>query len=151
MKLYTIGGEFQMKNNKGYTLIEVLIIIVIVGIIVSLIYSLAPKSFKHFESQREKSDIISDLRLAMSYLTKEIRKSEKVEVIDGNLADDGSLIIDDINFRLENNVFKKEDETIVDGVKNIKVNKIESNITIVIISEDKKGKQHSIKSVINIR
>ncbi len=140
-----------MENNKGYSLIEVLIVVALIGVILSLIYSLAPKSFKHFELQREKSDIISDMRLAMSYLTKEIRKSDGVEVVNGSLVEDGSLIIDDINFTLENNAFKKGDKTIVDLIKDIKVNKTESNITIEIITEDKKGKQHSIKSVINIR
>lgn len=140
-----------MENNKGYSLIEVLIVVALIGVILSLIYSLAPKSFKHFELQREKSNIISDMRLAMSYLTKEIRKSDRVEVVDGSLVEDGSLIINDINFTLENNAFKKGDKTIVDPIKDIKVNKTESNITIEIITEDKKGKQHSIKSVINIR
>lgn len=140
-----------MENNKGYSLIEVLIVVALIGVILSLIYSLAPKSFKHFELQREKSNIISDMRLAMSYLTKEIRKSDGVEVVNGSLVEDGSLIIDDINFTLENNAFKKGDKTIVDLIKDIKVNKTESNITIEIITEDKKGKQHSIKSVINIR
>lgn len=151
MKLYTIGRRFPVKNNKGYSLIEVLIVVALIGVILSLIYSLAPKSFKHFELQREKSNIISDMRLAMSYLTKEIRKSDGVEVVNGSLVEDGSLIIDDINFTLENNAFKKGDKTIVDLIKDIKVNKTESNITIEIITEDKKGKQHSIKSVINIR
>ena len=72
-----------MNNKKGLTLIELVIVLALIGILSSLLFFPILFSFDNFEKQSNTVNEISTARSTMELLTKEIRKSEKIEV-EGN-------------------------------------------------------------------
>jgi len=69
------------RNNKGITLIELLISLAIVGIVISLAFSMNIFAQKVYIKGGNKSDIQFNLRLASDYITKEARFATGVEIL----------------------------------------------------------------------
>lgn len=95
-------------NNKGFTLIEVISVVIILGIIVSLVI---PSLFGYFDTTKEKSEEIFSKQLS--------------KIIDDYVSLEGSKIkFDNTNYKL----VKKCNPFITDDCKEVKVYK---NITKV--------------------
>ena len=131
-----------MVNKKGFTLIELLLVLVLIGIALSIIFSPIVFSFKSFDTQNEKANVISDARTIMDYLTREIRKADmdKVEVVDG------SLVIDLKKYGLKDGILYKDDKKVIEGIDNIIMEKHSEKITIEIIIE-----AYKLSSDVNLR
>mgnify|MGYP000874519452 CR=1 FL=1 len=134
-----------MKKNRGFSLIELVMVVALIGIFIAVIFSPIGFSLRNFKAQNEKANIISDRRALMDYLTREIRRSEVVDIIDD------TLIIDSRVYRIEEGIFLKDDERIMDGIDGWIIDRIGETINIEIKSIDSKGKEYSISSSINIR
>jgi prepilin-type N-terminal cleavage/methylation domain-containing protein len=94
MNPYTLGREGVIKvktNNKGFTLIEVIVSMILVGIVVSVIFMPINFSFLNHGSLHEKAYIMSDTRYAMDYLTRQIRQSSQVEVTGNKIRTDSGV------------------------------------------------------------
>lgn len=146
-----------MKTNKGFTLIELTIVIALVGIIVTLLFMPMTFSLKTFQSQNEKANLIADERLLMDYLTREIRKATSVSV-DENEDEDGDkgiLILDGHEYKFENGRLFKDDEEIAEGIEELSFEEIIEGeikeIRIEIEMKDSRGKPHKLSSTITIR
>lgn len=101
-------------SEKGVTLVELLAALTILSIVMLLASSVHLFAQKQMNSQSKEIQIQSDERLAMSLITKEIRKAQTVEVKNPN-----ELTINGVDiYRLEGTVLKKNN---VDYISNIKV------------------------------
>lgn len=134
-----------MKNKKGFTLIELLLVLGLLGIVIAMIFSPFIISSRTFDSQNEKTDIISESRYAMDYLGREIRKADIVEVIDN------TLILDGESYKLEAGSLMKADKVIARGIDRIDIDKKDDKLEIEISVRDKKNKEHILSSTIYIR
>ena len=146
-----------MGNNRGITLIELIIVIALIGIVLSIVFSPITFSFRNFNAQNEKTAITSRARAAMDYLTREIRKSDIVEINDNVIT--VNLDDNENKYKLENKILFKNDKKIIDGIDGLNISpdidpdidpdNITINIKITI--KDSKGKDHTLSSDINIR
>lgn len=134
-----------MKNKRGFTLIELVIVLALLGIVLSMIFSPIIFSFKNFDIQNEKANIISDARATMDYLTRAIRKADTVEVVDGNLSMDSKM------YKLEDRILFKEAKKVMEGIDELNINKVDKTINIEIVIKNSKGENYKLSSIINIR
>lgn len=134
-----------MKNKRGFTLIELVIVLALLGIVLSMIFSPIIFSFKNFDIQNEKANIISDARATMDYLTRAIRKADTVEVVDGNLSMDSKM------YKLEERILFKEAKKVMEGIDELNINKVDKTINIEIVIKNSKGENYKLSSIINIR
>ncbi|MDP4093530.1 MAG: prepilin-type N-terminal cleavage/methylation domain-containing protein [Bacillota bacterium] len=64
------------NNNKGFTLIELTVVLVILAIVGTMVYSLVGSGTKAYKEISENSDEQSDARIAMSYITMRLRQND---------------------------------------------------------------------------
>ncbi len=135
-----------MKSNKGFTLIELVIILGLLGIVLPLIFSPVVFSMENIEIQSEKANITSTLRAAMDHLTRQIRGADAVEVTDGN-----TITIDSRVYKIESGNLTEDGTVVIAGVDRLFVSKAGKEISIEVAITDGKGKEHSLNSTINMR
>lgn len=70
------------KNNKGFTLIEVIISLALMGIVAAMIYSLFDFNLKSYAIGNRQSHLQSEVRLSAGNLTKIVRNADKMQLID---------------------------------------------------------------------
>lgn len=69
------------SNNKGFSLIELILVMAILGIIVTLAYSMHIFGIKAFAIGGDKTNVQSEARKAADFITKEIRLAAEVELL----------------------------------------------------------------------
>lgn len=153
-----------MKNEKGFTLIELIIVLALLAIVLTIIFRPITFSLKNFNIQNEKADSISKARDTMDYLTRQIRKADIVEVVDGNLIvqffDDNDLIVDSKIYKLESRIIFEDENKIIEGIDELhisdkKIDELhisdEDKIYIEIIIKDNRDRDYKLSSYINLR
>lgn len=73
-----------MKNEKGFTLVEVLAGIVILAIVGAILFNLLTSSNKEYKSQVDDTTNLNELSFIMKEITRDFRKSLNNPVIDKN-------------------------------------------------------------------
>ena len=66
------------QKNKGFTLIEILLVITICSIIILPLYAILNTSSNIFKSSKEKDEVILNAKHAIEYLKREIRASDMI-------------------------------------------------------------------------
>lgn len=117
----------MIKNEEGITLIELLVSIAIFSVIVSLALSILLFGSRSFHKQTNETNDLLNIRNAIDHLTREIRKSDHVDVRDGIL----TLNKTD-TYRLDNNRLMKNETVIIDHIDEFKVMKSGSMIDITL-------------------
>lgn len=69
------------KNKKSFTLIELLVVIAILGLVASIAFSMFSFSNRVFKNSNINYDVQNDIRLAASYLSKEVRFATHLDII----------------------------------------------------------------------
>lgn len=116
------------RNEKGFTLVEVLATLVLVSIIALLASSIHLFAQNQTNTQREEIHIQSNERAAMRLIKSEIRKAVKVETNHPN-----ELIINGTDeYRLEESDLKKNDITVISGIKKFAVTMHDNQIKLKI-------------------
>ncbi|MBU5677588.1 hypothetical protein KQI88_14285 [Alkaliphilus sp. MSJ-5] len=132
-RLYNLN---LIKNNKGYTFIELLLILAFLGILMLIINSLSILGLKTFNFASYQGSLQQNLRLATNFITKETRFASDVQILNLSLSE---LITEmektDNEYHyiyLENNVLKYryEDKSnyVADKIKELDFNKSTKNI-----------------------
>lgn len=137
-----------MKDNRGVALVELLVVLGLIGIVLSLILLPIIFSYNSFEIQDERANIVSDARETMDYLTRQIRKTNHVEVVDDN-----TIIMDSIVYKLDNGIIYKGDTEVIKGIDELLIKTDENGrtISIEIAIKDSKGQYYRLSSNTNIR
>ena len=85
-----------MKNEKGLTLIELIITLLIVSLLLGSIYGILQGTLRVWLHGSEKMDIQQNARIAMNTLESEIKRADRVNVNSTstslNLTIDGQLV-----------------------------------------------------------
>ncbi len=135
-----------MKNNKGFTLIELVLVLGLIGIVLSMIFSPIIFSVQNFGTQNEKASITSDLRTTMDHLTRQIRKANVVDVVDAN-----TIEIDSKVYTIQGRNLTKDGIVVISGIDKLIVNRDGKGIKIKVVIMDSKGKEYSLSSIMNKR
>ena len=69
-----------MKNEKGFTLVEVLAVIVILAIVGSILFNLLTSSNKEYKSQVDDTTNLNELSFIMKEITRDFRKTKIVNI-----------------------------------------------------------------------
>jgi prepilin-type N-terminal cleavage/methylation domain-containing protein len=136
-----LGGEFSVKNDKGYTLIELMIVLALIGIVLSTFFAPLTFSLRSFERQTEKAKIVSELRTTMDYLTRQIRRAYEIEVVDGS-----SVKIDSEVYAVINKNLTRAGKMVREGIDQLIVRQNGKEITIGIVIVDTEGREHDLYS-----
>ncbi len=85
-----------MKNNNGFTLVELLVVIAVSGILLTAVYFLLISGFNNFYLGTDRAKIQSDIRLVENILNNELRNVECIEIASlGECTDfDSSFILE---------------------------------------------------------
>lgn len=117
----------MIKNEKGVTLIELIVSLAIFSVVVSLTLSVLLFGSRAFKKQTNESNDLLNVRNAIAYLTKEIRKADKVDIRNGIL----TLNERDV-YILENNAIMKNSTPIVYNIDILEIVKSSLKIEIAI-------------------
>jgi prepilin-type N-terminal cleavage/methylation domain-containing protein len=134
-----------MKDEKGLTLIELLVVLALISIVFSLLWNPLNFSFRNFDAQNEKRNIISDARFTMDYLTRQIRQAQEIEIKNDNIKMDSSI------YKVDNRALFKDDKKIIEGIDDLNIDKADQCLNIEIVIIDSGGKDYRLSSTINIR
>ncbi|MBS4030508.1 MAG: hypothetical protein KGZ63_03665 [Clostridiales bacterium] len=69
-------------NNKGLTVIEFIIAFALLNFVLMLVYSSYFVGFRSFQSGEEKSNVQRNIRIAVTFITKEIRNATELVLVD---------------------------------------------------------------------
>lgn len=147
MNPYIHGSEgvFQVENKKGFTIIELVIVLGLVGMVLSMIFIPVTFATKNFSSENKRMNNISNARVTMDYLTTQIRKSNEIRI------DDDKIKIGTNIYKLENRTLFKDEQEVINGIDELIINKSGETVVIKIIIKNNKGEDYVLSSIINIR
>ncbi|MGF7397056.1 prepilin-type N-terminal cleavage/methylation domain-containing protein [Thermoanaerobacterium thermosaccharolyticum] len=151
-----------IKDDKGFTLVELLVTLALLGIVISIYSSLYYSGYKSYTSTQNNIDIEQNVRYAMDYIVNQIDKGpSSIGIIDNGhgLVIDGNYIqLDTKNNKiyLDQNQGHEIATKIVEFNVSLKNNKL-LNIEIVGQNSDGTGRFSlstdifARKSVINVQ
>ncbi len=141
----------MLSNKKGVTLLELIIALAIMSIIMAVCFSVFSYGMKGYQRKTANVDSQIDVRYVLSYLNREIRRAEHVEVNTNilKLTDETGNITE---YKLNGDEIIKNATTIVDGINTFMVTMNGDKIEIFIESvENSSGDSYELSSEITIR
>ncbi len=136
----------MIKNKKGVTLIELLVVLSIISIIISLAFSVFFVGTKNFSAQTANTNNQSNVRYALSIISRDIRKADSVTI------SENTITIDAFEYKLENNELLKGEQILATDIEDFSIEKEGNKITIEINSlANSVGNSVSLSSTIYIR
>jgi prepilin-type N-terminal cleavage/methylation domain-containing protein len=136
----------MIKNRKGFTLVELMIVLALLSVVMMVGFSFFSYSFKSFNAQTDNIDNQSKVRYAISDVTKEIRKVNGLNIIISNEMD-----VDGVVYKLQGSTLSKNGNVLVSGIKLFKPSSVGNKITLEITSQPKHGREFTLISEIYIR
>lgn len=147
-----------MGRNRGFTLIELIITLGLIGIFLSMAFSPFIFSYKNFSNQNTNAEDIAVARRAMDYLVREIRKSDSIEVGEGDAGGGFAkeLIIDGCTYEIIDRSLCKDGEEFIKGIDELRVREIMDEdegigMEINIVIKNGKGEDYILSSTVYIR
>ena len=93
-----------MGNNRGITLIEVLVSIVIIGLVITALYNMNIAGFNFLAYNQDRVELQDQARLISSNLERQIRKANGIDI---DSSDQNNLYLESGDrFYVENDIFK---------------------------------------------
>lgn len=146
----------MIKNRKGFTLVELMIVLALLGVVIMMGFSVLSFGYKSFNAQADNIDNQSNVRHAISDISKEIRRNSADITIPGG-AKSGDVIsgdtikIDGIQYTLKENSLLKNTNELVSGIESFKTSIEVNKITLKITSQAKRGREFTLTSEIYVR
>ncbi len=139
-----------INNDRGVTLIELIMSIAIIGIVIIVIFSVLSFGVKSFTTQADSIEHQSNLRQTMSHITKEIRKADGVSKEGSILKIEKGSIEDE--YKLDGHILKKNTDQLAQDIQSFEVEIDGDKVKITIMSiQGKNGQNESLSSEINRR
>ena len=141
------------SRQGGFTLIELLIAVALTAVVAALAYGVLFQGLTNFSAESEEVEAQTNVRYALTYLSRQIRKGESITV-NATGTNGPTLCIDNTyEYYLTNNMVcekKEEKETpLVAGISNMSISMADKNITITITSiADSRG--HTVTETMDI-
>lgn len=138
----------MLAQQKGITLVELLAVMVIGGIVMILILGIFSNGNKTYQNQTARSEQLTDMRYIAKVITKEIRMTDKVSIMNGDLilGSDEKVV-----FSLENGQIKKDEEVIASEIAVLAFHFIDRTLIIEIESKDENNNKQQVGTEIYIR
>ncbi|UJF14840.1 prepilin-type N-terminal cleavage/methylation domain-containing protein [Jeotgalibaca sp. MA1X17-3] len=140
----------SLVNEEGMTLIELLASIAILSVVILLVGSVHMFGQKQYINESYSAKQSNDLTYSLSVLSREVRKAGP----DSVTVDKSVLIIDGIEFKLDNSQLKKNGQVLADNIESFDVEEIEDNegIKISVTSKpNQNGKSKEYSTAIYFR
>jgi len=98
-----------MENNRGFTLIEVLVSIAIIGLVITALFNMNIAGFNFLAYNQDRVELQDQARLITTNLETQIRKSSG---IDHTMSDQNNLYLKNGDrFYVQNNILKFSDSS----------------------------------------
>lgn len=138
----------MLAQQKGITLVELLAVMVIGGIVMILILGIFSNGNKTYQNQTARSEQLTDMRYIAKVITKEIRMTDKVSIVNDDLilGSDEKVV-----FSLENGQIKKDEEVIASEIAVLAFHFIDRTLIIEIESKDENNNKQQVGTEIYIR
>lgn len=137
-----------IKNSKGVTLIELIVVLGLVSLVLLVGYNLLPLGLNTFGMQTENIDNQSRARQAIRQISGEIRKAGSVDVIDEYSIDiDGVLY----KFQEDENTLLRDGNDFMSGIKLFTTSRNGNEINLEITTLAKDSHEVTLSTVIYIR
>lgn len=107
--------DCHLKNEMGFTLVELLASLAILSLIIGLIGSVTIFGIKQYDQQVVDAEQSNDYAYALSALSKEVRSAEKVEVLEGTISADGVVFVQEGSQLIKKTI--EGQEILADNVK----------------------------------
>lgn len=131
--------DCYLKNENGFTLVELLASLAILSMIISLIGSVTMFGIKQYDTQTTAASQSNDYTYALTVLSKEVRSAEKVEISEGSISVDGIVFVQDGSRLIKKT--NADQEILAEDVKSGGFQIVKNaNKTIVITLESAKQK-----------
>lgn len=150
-----------IKNKKGFTLVELIIVLALLGIVIMMGLSILSFSYKSFDSQVDNIDNQSKVQYAINEISKKIRSDSTGITIPGGITADGKIsgeiiTVGGVEYTLEQNVLYKTDSLnnknkLVSGIKSFTTSIEGNKVTLEITSQANRGREFTLTSEIYIR
>lgn len=127
------------RNEQGLSLAELLATLAIGSLFIILIMSIHILIQKQYNSQSEDIKRLTDVTIAVTSITKDIRAFDVTEVSGDTItfeSGDGELVT--YVFNKDNKVLQKNDTNYIYGIKNFNVTQEDQRIILEIVSESGK-------------
>ncbi|MFJ7971182.1 PilW family protein [Psychrobacillus sp. NPDC096389] len=139
------------NTEKGITLVELLAAIVLASIVMVLVYNVLMAGSKQYKYQLEKNNQLTEISYALKMITKDIRKTENPQIINGS-----QIRLNDVNYLKDGNTITRNGVVIAHfiqefDVKEIDVGESDKKWIIEIRSLNQAGKEISEKTEIYLR
>ena len=158
-----------INNRKGFTLIELIIVLALLAIVMMMGFSILSFGYKSFNSQVDNIDNQTVVQRAISDITREIRRNPGDITIPGGIKS-GDIISGDTikingtqyilkkNISPVKNTLCKNTNEIVSGIDSLRVSIVvdkttskTSKVTLKITSQANRGREFTLTSEIYVR
>ena len=122
-----------MNNKKGFTLIEVLIVIVLLGIVMGIVTNFLFQGIETLDSREAREKVQNNVRLAVRYIESEIQSISDVEIINDNELEYVVNNEDNYIISSDNEIMLSRDKDIQDALND---DNIEYQLTFIENNDD---------------
>lgn len=113
-----------MKDKKGFSLIEVLIVVSLVAVAALLMYSFFGQGFSLYAAESKSADEQAALRQVLSDITNKARVTPGPQIT----VSSGTLKVGSFTYKLDGGSIKRNGTAIARGISSFTVNKTAENI-----------------------
>ena len=142
----------MMKNNKGFTLLEVMLVVAVLGILFSVLYTAMNFNTNLLLQKNKAADGHQQAMVAMKRITHLLRQYEHVDVVGNNIRAEGFSVLNfahnttprsDCKYyflwdeqRQIGELRNSADDVVVEGLKNIDFSQSGDTFAITITAVD---------------
>lgn len=134
----------SMKNERGYSLVELFISLAILSLIVILVTSIQLFGQKQVTNQNERANLQAEVRLALNVVTKEIRGAETLSIYNNIVTlNDG-----DVTIKKEGETITKNGQVIASKIEDFRIKQDANKVEIEVKSVAPKQGEPILKSTV---
>lgn len=93
-----------MRNNKGFTLTEVLVVLVLLTVITTAFWNLLSTSSKDYQSQTKNANSLNELSYIAKLMTRDFRKSVSLQIAGDTFK------VGNMNYKVVNNQIERDSD-----------------------------------------